>query len=106
MFGGLTNIFGNQAAEASIDDAQAAAELKKTGKKPIAFDITELNFEHLRRKRAFYNGVNIQLEEEKDKDKVLDFTDLPDILPVKAKGKGYDKVKYDELVKTTKSEAE
>ena len=99
-------MFGNEAAQASIGDAQAAAAMKKSGKKPIAFDITEMNFEHLRRKRAFYNGVNIQLEEEKDKDKVLDFTDLPDILPVKAKGKEYDGVKYDQLVRTTKSEEE
>ena len=65
-----------------------------------------MNFDHLRRKRAFYKNVDIQLLEEKDKEEIIEFTDLPDILPVKAAGEGYSDLKYDDLVKTFKSEEE
>ena len=44
--------------------------------------------------------------EEKDKEEIIEFTDLPDILPVKAAGEGYSNLKYDDLVKTFKSEEE
>ena len=86
--------------------AEAALEASRTGLNPISFDITEVNYEHLRRKRAFYKNVDIQLQEEKDKQEIIEFTDLPDILAVKAAGEGYSDLKYDDLVKTTKSEEE
>ena len=50
-----------------------------------------INFDHLRRKRAFISGVNIQVEEEKtDKGETLGFDELPDLLPIKPKGQKWD----------------
>lgn len=60
----------------------------------------------MRKKRAFYKGVNIRLNGEKDKQEVIDFTDLPDILPLKAAGQEYSALNYDDVAKTTKSEEE
>ena len=93
-------------AESEPAKAEAALEKSRTGLTPITFDITEMNFDHLRRKRAFYKNVDIQMLEEKDKEEIIEFTDLPDILPVKAAGEGYSDLKYDDLVKTFKSEEE
>ena len=45
-----------------------------------------INFDHLRRKRAFVKGISIEVEEEKtDKGETIGFDTLPDLLPIKPK---------------------
>lgn len=90
------------------EQAQIQAQLDEGRKEKfsVSYELDDVNFDHLRRKRAFISGVNIQLEEEKtDKGDILAFNDLPDLLPIKPKT-AWDKVKYDELMVTTASEEE
>ena len=105
MFQGLGSYFGG-AVQSEAAKAEAELEKDRTGLTSISFDINEINFDHLRKKRAFYKGVNIGLNEAADKQEVIDFTDLPDILPLKAAGQGFADLNYDDLAKTTKSEEE
>ena len=66
---------------------QKQLEEQRKGNYSISYDKSDVNFEHLRRKRAFYKGVNIQMEQEMtDKGEVVGFGDVPDILPFKPKG--------------------
>ena len=87
MFSGFGNymsslVFGTEQAR-----LQAELEAQRTGRYRIAYELDGLNFDHLRRKRAFISGVNIQVEEEKtDKGETLGFDELPDLLPIKPKG--------------------
>lgn len=51
-------------------------------------DPQTVNFEHIRRKRAYQTGTNIEIKQEytDETKKVLkDFTDVPDILPIQPK---------------------
>ena len=49
-------------------------EEQRKGNYAISFEKTDVNFDHLRRKRAFIQGVNIELEEEKtDKGDTITF---------------------------------
>lgn len=59
----------------------------------------------MRRKRAYIQGVNIQLEEEKNKEELVAFDNLPDILPLVPKG-NMAEMNYEQLMRTTASEAE
>lgn len=45
----------------------------------------DVEFEHLRRKRAFISGANIE-PEQSEKEELISFDNLPDILPFKPKG--------------------
>ena len=79
---------------------------QRKGNYSISYDKSEVNFEHLRRKRAFYQGVNIQMGEEiTDKGELIGFANVPDILPLRPKGQ-WDGLNYDELMATTASEEE
>ena len=105
MFKGLGSYFGGL-VQSEGAQAESALASQRTGQTNIPFDITEVDFDQLRKKRALYKGHRIQLQEEKDKSEVIEFTDLPDILPFKPAGQGFADLNYDELVKTTKSEEE
>lgn len=60
----------------------------------------------MRRKRAFFRGVNIQLGQElTDKGELVGFSDVPDILPLKPVEK-WDGLDYDKLMASTASEEE
>lgn len=67
--------------------------------------MTDINFDHLRRKRAFIQGVNIQLEEEFDKEELVGFDNLPDLLPIIPKG-NLAKIDYTELMQSGMTEEE
>jgi len=67
--------------------------------------LADINFDQLRRKRAYYKGVNIQLGEEMDKGQLVGFSDLPDLLPIKTPGK-WDGLYYNELAATTLTDEE
>ena len=95
----------NMIAGSELANVQKELEEQRKGNYSISYEISDLNFDHLRRKRAFISGVNIQLEEEKNKEELVGFQDLPDILPLVPKG-NMAEMDYDQLMKTTASEAE
>ena len=105
MFSGLANYFGGQANLSQAAQKEEALAKERENAVPIPFELSEVNFDHLRRKRAFYKGVDIQLTQAADKE-VSGFTDLPDIIPVKAKGSMYGTLEYADLIKSTKTEEE
>lgn len=98
----MQNLVGVQSDEAR---RQKQLEAMREGSTAIAYDLPLVNFDHLRRKRAFYRGVNIQLSEEFDKEELVDFSNLPDILPLKPKS-GMADLDYAELAKSTLTEEE
>lgn len=71
----------------------------------MSFEISDINFDHLRRKRAFLKGINIQLDEEFDKDELVGFNALPDLLPVVPKG-NIATLDYEQLTSCATSEEE
>jgi len=93
-------VAGNELAR-----VQKELEEQRKGNYAISYEVQDLNFDHLRRKRAFVQGVNIQLEEEKNKEELIAFDNLPDILPLVPKG-NMAEMNYEELMRTTASEAE
>lgn len=81
-------------------------ETQRKGLYKISYDKSDINFDHLRRNRAFYQGVNIQMNEETtDKGDLIGFSNLPNILPVRPKAE-WALVNYEELMATTASEEE
>jgi len=106
MFSAFGNYMSNLVQGSELGRIQAELDEQRKGNYAISFEMSDVNFDHLRRKRAFLSGVNIQLEEEKtDKGDILAFNNLPDLLPIKPKGE-WDGLKYDELMATTASEEE
>ena len=102
MFSYLSNLV--QGSE--LSRIQKQLEEQRKGNYSISYDLTDVNFGHLRRKRAFYKGVNIQMGQEMtDKGELISFSDVPDILPMKPKGE-WDALNYDELMASTASEEE
>ena len=66
----------------------------------IDFPLEEINFNNLRRKRAFLSEVSIELPPEfvdAKKKKLLNFKGLPDILPIRPK-ENFGEVNYKKLV--------
>jgi diacylglycerol kinase family enzyme len=105
MFTGLGDYFNNLVGAAETEAAKREAALlgERTGAEPINFALGDLNFDHLRRSRAFYKGVDIQMKS----DTPETFEDLPQILPVKAGGgQKYASLAYEDLVKSTKPSEE
>lgn len=100
MFSGLANymnaLVGGQSEAAK---REKALEALRTGNMDISYDLKEVNFDQLRRKRAFYKGVNIQLLEEMNKEELIDFTNAPDILPMRPRDKQLSEVDFTELMK-------
>ena len=39
-------------------------EAERKGSYPVSFELDDLNFDHIRRKRAWLKGVNIKIQEE------------------------------------------
>ena len=62
--------------------------------KRINFNIDEITFDSLRKKRAFHSGVNMRLSEEY---KSVDFSELPDVLPIQPK-ESFFKLDYKKLI--------
>lgn len=60
MFSGLAsymnNLVGGQSEAAR---RQKLLDSMRMGTMPISYELNEVNFDHLRRKRAFIKGVNI-----------------------------------------------
>ena len=69
MFSALRNLFGGSEQEALAKKF----EEERKGSYPISFEVTDLNFDHLRRKRAWVKGVNIKIEQEFDKEQLMGF---------------------------------
>lgn len=58
----------------------------RNGTEQIAFKYDDIKFDKIRRKRAFYQGVPINLNEEfEDSKELMNFNYDPDILPIKPK---------------------
>ena len=107
MFSAFGNYMSNLVQGSELARIEKENEDRRKGNYAISFELSDVNFDHLRRKRAFYRGVNIELEEEKtEKGDLISFSDLPDLLPVKPKGQKWDGLKYDELMATTATEEE
>lgn len=100
MFSGLGSYLTQLVVGTELAALETQHEKDRKGSQPISYEKSDLNFNQLRRKRAYYNGVNIQLAEEMDKGVLLGFSDLPDLLPVKTIGK-WDKLNYDEVAAST-----
>ena len=63
----MTDYFGGQ--QDSIKDAtnrEIELEKQRTGCVPIDFQLNDVNFDHLRRKRAFYKNVDITVTQSGD----------------------------------------
>ena len=85
MFAGLQNYYSNY-VEANAKAAMEKNTAQADGTSEISFDVGLLNFDVLRRKRAFYTGIDLQLKPEYGESKeLLDFSGLPDIVPIKPK---------------------
>ena len=101
MFSGFgsyfTTLVGGQSEAAK---REKNLELLRVGTQQISYQLSEVNFDHLRRKRAFIKGINLQLSEEYDKEVLLGFGDLPDILPLKPHD-AFSSLDYNNLMKTT-----
>ena len=106
MFSAFGNYMSNLVQGSELSRIEKELEEQRKGNFAISFEKETINFEHLRRKRAFSSSVNIEMEEEKtDKGDLISFSDLPDLLAIKPKEK-WDGLKYEELMATTTSEEE
>ena len=82
---------------------QEDAQIRATGSSQINFKIEKMNFDVLRRKRAFYTGIDIQLKPEFGETKeLLGWAQMPDVLPVKPKD-GFVSADYKTLLANTKT---
>lgn len=95
----------NLVAGSELERVQKQLETDRKGNFSISYEMDDINFDHLRRKRAFFQGVNIELQQEFDKEQLIGFSDLPDVLPVRPKG-DMANMKYDEVMRTTATEEE
>merc|ERR1712060_250683 len=77
----------------------------RIGSMCVSYDLFDVNFDHLRRKRAFVKGVDIRIREEMDKEKLMGFANLPDIVPIKPKNQTLSNVDYVELMKASEEES-
>ena len=84
------------------EQLQKKFEEDRKGSAPVAYDIDDINFDYLRRKRAFIQGVDITLQEEFDKEQLLGFDSVPDLLPIVPKG-NLASIKFDELMRPIQS---
>ena len=80
-------------------------EAERKGSYPVSFELDDLNFDHIRRKRAWLKGVNIKIQEEFDKEQLVGFDQLPDLLPLMPKG-NLATTNYEELMKSTSTDEE
>ena len=107
MFSGLAsymnNLVGGQSEAAT---AEKLRESLRIGTMSISYELNDVNFDHLRRKRAFIKGVNLQLSEEYDKEELLGFGGLPDVLPMKPRDQQLANVDYADLMKTILTDEE
>ena len=101
MFSALRNLFGGSEQET----LQLKFEAERKGSYPVSFELDDLNFDHIRRKRAWLKGVNIKIQEEFDKEQLVGFDQLPDLLPLMPKG-NLAKTNYEELMKSTSTDEE
>ena len=79
------------------EQLQTQFEKDRKGSQTIDYRVDDINFDHLRRKRAFIKGKNIQLAEEFDKEELVGFDNIPDLLPVIPKG-NIATLSYEELM--------
>lgn len=107
MFGAFGNYMQTLVQGSEVGRIEKENEDRRRGNYAISYEMSDVNFDHLRRKRAFYKGVNIELEEEKtEKGDLVSFSDLPDLLPIRPKNQAWDGLKYEELMATTATEEE
>ena len=101
----MFSYFKNLVVGSELSQLETQHAKDRKGSKLISYDLADINFDQLRRKRAYYKGVNIQLGEEMDKGQLVGFSDLPDLLPIKTPGK-WDGLNYNELAATTLTDEE
>lgn len=77
----------------------------RSGTETIAFKYEDIKFDKIRRKRAFYQGVSINLNEEFEDKELMNFNYDPDILPIKPK-EAYTSVDYKTLTKESELPSE
>jgi len=77
----------------------------RSGTETIAFKYDDIKFDKIRRKRAFYQGVPINLNEEFEDKELMNFNYDPDILPIKPK-EAYTSVDYNTLTKESELPSE
>ena len=100
MFSSISSYMSSLVLGTEQSRLQNELETQRKGNYRIAYEMENINFEHLRRKRAFVKGINIQVEEEKtDKGQTLGFDTLPDLLPIKPKNQKWDVIDYDKLLR-------
>ena len=104
MFAGLGNYFGNL-VQSEQSRREKLLESMRIGSMCVSYDLFDVNFDHLRRKRAFVKGVDIRIREEMDKEKLMGFANLPDIVPIKPKNQTLSNVDYVELMKASEEES-
>ena len=68
MFSGFANYMTTLVAGSELERVQKQLEAERKGNFSISYEMSDLNFDHLRRKRAFFQGVNIELQQEFDKE--------------------------------------
>ena len=87
MLAALSGYYGDyRANQKKLAAEQLDAELRADGSSPISFQMEKMNFDVLRRKRAFYTGIDIQLKPEFGESKeLLGWAQMPDVLPIKPK---------------------
>ena len=105
MFSGLASYMSDLVAGSELKRIQKELEAQRRGNYAISYELNDLNFEHLRRKRAFLSGVNLKLDQEFDKEQLIGFQNLPDIVPIKPNGDIVD-MNYEELMRPITAEEE
>ena len=87
MFGALQRYMaerGEKNREREQEKRDALARNK--GQSEIRFNMEQIHWENLRRKRAFYSGVPMSLKEEwEGPNELKGFKKVPDVLPIKPK---------------------
>ena len=88
----------NREREAERQDAMN----RNKGSSAIRFNLEQIHWGHLRRKKAFYSGVPMTMKEEwENPDELKSFAKVPDVLPIKPK-ETFTDVDYKELIKWEK----
>jgi len=88
MFGALQGYYSTYADTAQQRaDEKKAAEARDEGSTIVSFELAAVDWNNLRRKRAFHQGVPMTLKEEWAAPEVLlDFQKVPDVLPLRPRG--------------------
>jgi len=100
MFGAFGNYMSNLVMGTEQERVQKQLEEARGDSYAVSFDLSDIRFDHLRRKRAFLKGKNIELVEEFDKEVLVGFDNLPDLLPIKPKG-NLANTDFDKLMSST-----